>query len=87
MIPVLSQVLLIFFSGAALVNAASSCSATINSLSGMSRLLLVLARHGSHIYRRGRGCQVYHNNAQWFHRASRAKFDFISSDRYHSHDE
>ena len=46
------------------------------------------ARHSSHIYyRRGRRCQVYHNNAQWFHRASRAKFDFISSDRYHSHDE
>lgn len=56
MIPVLFQVLLLFSGlGATFVNAASSCSATISSLAGMPRLLLVAWR-GSHIYRRGRRC-------------------------------
>ena len=66
MTPALFQVLLILLSGAALVNTSTtpSCSATISSLSGTPMLpVLLVARHGPHIYRRGRRCQVYHNNA------------------------
>lgn len=81
MITILSVLL---FSGATLANAA--CSATISSLSG-TPWLLSGARHGSHIYRRGQRCEMYHNNTQRFHRASGARLEFKSSDRHYRHDE